>query len=164
LLDADPRAAGPLVDIYRRPVPLLADGQALAPHVNAMMDVSDGLLLDTLRLCQASGCGALIDLDALPLSRAFVALRGESAQSRLFAATGGDDYALLATIPGQTEPSTLSLPKGTTMQRIGTLEAGEPSIRLTSSGQPVDLPERLGFEHSSDQYRSTAAPPRADRP
>ena len=49
---------GPLVDVYRRPVPLLAAGQALAPHAHAMMDVSDGLLLDALRLAEASGCGA----------------------------------------------------------------------------------------------------------
>jgi len=55
---ADPKATGPLIDVYRRPVPLLAAGTALAPHAKAMMDVSDGLLLDALRLAQASSCGA----------------------------------------------------------------------------------------------------------
>src|SRR5439155_13345143 len=42
-LKVDQHATGPLVDIYRRPVPLLSAGQALAPEANAMMDVSDGL-------------------------------------------------------------------------------------------------------------------------
>jgi len=73
LLSADPKATGPLVDIYRRPVPQLSAGEKLAVHAHAMMDVSDGLLLDCLRMAEASGCSATIELDALPLSRAFVA-------------------------------------------------------------------------------------------
>ena len=52
---ADARATGPLVDIYRRPVPQLGAGQAIAPHADAMMDVSDGLLLDAQRMAHASG-------------------------------------------------------------------------------------------------------------
>ena len=63
-----------------------------------MMDVSDGLLLDLKRLCEASGCGAEVRLDDLPLSRAFIAERGQDRRARLFAATGGDDYALLAAL------------------------------------------------------------------
>ena len=57
-LREDKDAVGPLVDIYRRPIPQLGAGQAIAPHAHAMMDVSDGLLLDTERLAQASGCRA----------------------------------------------------------------------------------------------------------
>ena len=157
-LIADARAVGPLVDIYRRPVPLLAPGQALAPHATAMMDVSDGLLLDGLRLAQASGCAIEIDVDALPLSTAFIAERGEHLDARLFAATGGDDYALLAALPADLDPSTLSLPSGTRVARIGLVRDGEPAIALTSGGRPIALPERLGHEH-----RSNSAPSVADR-
>src|SRR5688572_21502457 len=46
----DPEAEGALVEAYRRPVPQLAAGRELAPHATAMMDVSDGLLLDVSRL------------------------------------------------------------------------------------------------------------------
>src|SRR5206468_9460676 len=91
LLKDDLHAAGPLVVIYRRPIPQLSAGQALAPRANAMMDVSDGLLLDARRMAEASGCGMLIQLDALPLSRAFIAERGNSLPARLSAATGGDE-------------------------------------------------------------------------
>jgi thiamine-monophosphate kinase len=142
----DPKAAGPLVDHYRRPVPLLAAGQALAGEANAMMDVSDGLLIDLMRLCEASGCGAAIDLGTLPLSRAFIAERGQDRKARLSAATGGDDYALLAALPETIDPLSLPLPSGTTMAAIGTL-TNAPGIALSHDGEPVELPAELGYEH-----------------
>jgi len=160
----DPRATGPLVDVYRRPVPQLAAGRTLAPHAHAMMDVSDGLLLDALRMAQASRLRATIELGALPLSDAFVARRGGDEAARMFAATAGDDYALLAALPPGADPSTLSLPSGTTMARIGRLEAGEPQLRLTSAGRPVELPETLGFEHQGHHDHGDPAAPLADRP
>jgi len=154
----DPKATGPLIDVYRRPVPQLVAGKVLAPHANAMMDVSDGLLLDALRLAEASGCAAEIELDELPLSEGLVQVLGDDLDARLFAATGGDDYALLAALPADLDPSTLSLPTGTSIRRVGTLGAGQPQLRLTSGGRPIELPETLGHEH-----RSRSAPPMAGR-
>jgi thiamine-monophosphate kinase len=145
-LSSDPEAIGPLVDQYRRPVPLLADGQALAREASAMMDVSDGLLLDLGRLCTASGCGAEVDLDALPLSRAFIAERGQDRKARLFAATGGDDYALLAALPDGIDPVSLSLPSDSRIAGIGRLVEGR-GIAVRDSSGPVKLPETLGYEH-----------------
>jgi thiamine-monophosphate kinase len=162
-LREDPRATGVLVDIYRRPVPLLGAGQVLARHATAMMDVSDGLLLDALRLAQASGCAATIDIDSFPLTDAFSQAQGQDREARLFAATGGDDYALLAALPPGLDPSTLSLPSGTTITRIGSLEAGEPAIRLMSEGKPIESPEGLGFEHSGNDHGKRSASPVADR-
>lgn len=142
----DPDAAGPLVDQYRRPVPQLAAGEVLAREANAMMDVSDGLLLDLSRMCAASGCGADVDLDALPLSRAFIAERGQDRNARLFAATGGDDYALLAALPVGIDPLSLSLPARTRVTAIGLLAEGG-AIALRDAAGPVKLPERQGYEH-----------------
>lgn len=164
LLNADPKATGPLVDIYRRPVPQLSAGHELARHVHAMMDVSDGLLLDCRRMAEASGCSAVIDLDALPLSRAFIAERGQDLSALLFAATGGDDYALLAALPSSFDPETLSLPSGTRISRVGSLTNEGPRLGLLLGGEPVELPERLGFEHQSDHDRGLPASPMADRP
>ncbi len=157
-LREDREAVGTLVDIYRRPVPLLAAGRALALHANAMMDVSDGLLLDARRMARASGVAASIDLDVLPLSAAFRNALGDSVEARLFAATGGDDYALLAAFPPALDPETLSLPAGATICRIGSLETGEPGLRLASRGRPIEVPESLGYEH-----RGPSAAPMADR-
>lgn len=146
-LIADPRAHGPLVDSYRRPVPLLGAGRALAGMAHAMMDISDGLLLDLSRLAQASGCGASIDLDALPLSAAYRARRGEGREGRLAAATGGDDYALLAALPADLDPRlTLSSPDTPILTPVGYLVAGEGLSLFDRVGE-VPLPERLGYEH-----------------
>jgi len=159
VLEADRKAAGLLVEAYRRPVPLLAAGRALAPHAHAMMDVSDGLLLDLTRLCAASRCGARVDLDALPLTRAFIAERGQRRAARLFAATGGDDYALLAALaPGLDPGLSLCLPKGAMLSLIGTLTDGD-GISLFDAAGEVPLPERLGYEH---HHRGPTAP-MADR-
>jgi thiamine-monophosphate kinase len=167
LLRADPKSAGVLVDIYRRPIPQLGAGQVLAPHAHAMMDVSDGLLLDARRMAEASGCVFKIEIDELPLSRAFIAERGQDVAARLFAATGGDDYALLVALPPDLDPATLSLPSRTRISRIGELAEGE-GLHLTRGGEPIELPERLGFEHAGDDWgddhRGVSAPPMADRP
>jgi thiamine-monophosphate kinase len=120
-----------------------------------MMDISDGLLLDASRMAAASGCTATIDLDALPLSSAFIAEWGSDPKARMFAAAAGDDYALLAALPSELDPATLSLPQGTRITRVGTLVAGEPPLSLTSGGAPVALPEKLGFEHQGDERRGT---------
>jgi len=161
---ADRRASGPLVDIYRRPVPLLALGRELAPHAHSMMDVSDGLLLDARRMAEASRCLAEIALECLAISDAFVAEVGDDDEARLFAATGGDDYALLAALPPDLDPATLCLPSATRMSCVGSLHAGEPQVRLTSGGKPVELPESLGFEHSRRPHRDLPGQAVADRP
>jgi thiamine-monophosphate kinase len=163
-LRSDPKATGALIDIYRRPIPQLGAGQLIAPHAHAMMDVSDGLLLDARRMAEASGCGAEIDLDAIPHSEGFTEIRGGGPEARLFAATAGDDYALLAALPPKLDPSTLSLPDGTTMALVGSLVAGEPRIAVASGGHSIELPEALGFEHQGNQHRPGSDPPVADRP
>jgi len=137
----------PLVEVYRRPQPLLDAGAALAPYATAMMDVSDGLLLDLSRLTAASGCGAEVDLNALPLSPAFIAKRGDDRSARLFAATGGDDYALLAALPPELDPNLmLCLPSAPSIACIGSLVAGNV-LSIADDDGPVPLPEHLGHEH-----------------
>ena len=143
----DSRAHGPLVDVYRRPIPQIEAGRTLATHAHAMMDVSDGLLLDALRMAEASGCSAMITLESLPLSDAFIEMRGDTVEQRLFAASAGDDYALLAALPDTADPQSMGLPDSTLVSRIGVLRGGPPALAATMDGELVDLPARLGFEH-----------------
>lgn len=116
---------------YRRPMARLAEGQALAPQVTAMMDISDGLLLDAFRMAQASqvsiGIGtASVPIDA-PESRRFDALKW------------GDDYELLFTLPSGAQPAVPAT-------RIGTIEP-LGFVPLFLDGEPVANPDGLGFQH-----------------
>ena len=134
-------AAGPavLLERYRRPQPLLAEGRALAPIVHAMMDVSDGLLIDAARMAQASGLALEVDLAAVPLSPEYRAFAGDDRNARLAAVTAGDDYQLLfAAAPD------LALPVPAT--RVGRFVAGA-ELTLSHAGEAVPLPETLGFSH-----------------
>ncbi|HEX7857385.1 MAG TPA: thiamine-phosphate kinase [Sphingobium sp.] len=135
------RGDAALVRRYTRPEPRLALGQAIAPYVTAMADVSDGLLIDASRMAKASGCAIHLDLDLVPLSDALRAMAGDSLEARLAAASAGDDYELLFTAP----PGVVSDPGVTP---IGRVEAGEGLV-LRHGGQVVPLPGRLGYEHDA---------------
>ncbi|GGD98776.1 thiamine-monophosphate kinase [Tsuneonella deserti] len=118
---------------YRRPRPLLGEGRALAPFVTAMMDVSDGVLLDAARLARASG--VTIDLAtgqvpiAVPEGRRGDALRW------------GDDYQLLFTLPEGTSPPVPA-------HRIGrVLRPDETPLLL--DGVPPRQDDRLGYSHGA---------------
>ena len=80
---------------HNRPTPRLAAGAFLAKKrlATAMIDVSDGLLQDLGHICRASGIGAVIWEDRLPLSPAYRALAGHDGNR--FALAGGEDYELL---------------------------------------------------------------------
>ena len=128
-----------LMAAYHRPMAKLAEGQALAPHVSAMMDISDGLLLDAQRLAGASKVRIEIDLDAIPLSNAYRATRNDSLDSRIQAASWGDDYQLLFTAAPD-----MALPVQATA--IGRVRDGS-GLTLSNNGTPVPLPASLGYEH-----------------
>jgi thiamine-monophosphate kinase len=84
------RLGAQAVSGYTLPVtPRLAEGVELAAIAGAMIDVSDGIAGDARRLAAASGCGATVWLDRLPLAP------GATVEQ---AATGGEDFELLAAI------------------------------------------------------------------
>jgi len=116
---------------YRRPNALLSEGRALAPVVSAMMDVSDGLLLDASRMARASGLTFRIDSAAIPLA--------VPEARRAEALRWGDDYQLLFTIPAGREipPRTFLIGKA--------ISASETPIMLDDA--PLSDESGLGYEH-----------------
>ena len=116
---------------YRRPQPLLAEGRALAPLVTAMMDVSDGLLLDAARMARASGVSFAIDSRAVPLAA--------PEDRRAEALRWGDDYQLLFALPDGVEPPVPAWRIGSAMQ--------EGPAPIVLDGEPLDEAGRLGFQH-----------------
>jgi thiamine-monophosphate kinase len=129
-----------LLEAYRKPVPQLRAGALLAPVVTAMMDVSDGLLIDAARMADASGVAAMIDLDAVPLSFDYRSAAGADRAARLDAITAGDDYQLLFT-------STLPFPPlPCPVTRIGQMVRGH-GVHLHDAAGGVPLPTRMGWLH-----------------
>jgi thiamine-monophosphate kinase len=131
-----------LEGVYLRPQPNLTLGQLLADRVTAMMDVSDGLIIDASRLAQASDACLAIDLDSIPLSIDYRATCGDGLESRLEAATAGDDYVLLFTANLPLPP----LPADVQVTRIGQVTRGAGLV-LKHRGNEVPLPRRTGWLH-----------------
>jgi thiamine-monophosphate kinase len=84
-----------LIERHHRPTPRLTAGALLAKYrlATAMIDVSDGLMQDLTHICRASGTGAVVWQDHLPLSPAYRAFAGKDGYR--LAVSGGEDYELL---------------------------------------------------------------------
>lgn len=130
------------------PQPRVALGVALRGVASAAIDLSDGLVGDLAHVLRRSGVGAVVDVDALPVSAALAALPADL--RRECAVSGGDDYELLFTVPAERheEVLTLGMNLGLPLTRLGRIEAG-PAGRLevrTPEGVPVQIARR-GYDH-----------------
>lgn len=113
-----------------RPRPRLEEGRRLAPHVSAMMDISDGLLLDATRMALASRACFEIESALVPVAD----------RHRALDCMGwGDDYELLFTMPVAAEPPVPA-------QRIGQVRQAGPAALLLD-GAPLPPDARLGYRH-----------------
>jgi thiamine-monophosphate kinase len=101
LLESGRGAGAPeLTAVYRVPeVPYGAGALLADAGAHAMIDVSDGLLADLEHICTASGVAMEIDPSRLEISE-LVAAAGELGIDPLvWALSGGEDHALIATLP-----------------------------------------------------------------
>ena len=128
--DAEP---ADLIRRHLRPRPRLEAGRALAAAgASAMIDISDGLATDAQHVAERSGVELRVLLGDLPRAQ------GVSAEQ---AATGGDDYELLVTIPpGRREIAQAAVP----LTWIGEASAGRGLLLLGPDGPVAGL---RGYEH-----------------
>lgn len=130
---------------HLRPQPRLELGRRLverfSPH--AMMDLSDGLLRDLPRMLRASGCGARIDLEDLPLHDSLKPgpAAWESALSE------GEDYELLVGLSPRQAQAVLrgGVAQAVGMQAIGTVHAGR-GVQWRADGKAWK-PSREGWDY-----------------
>lgn len=123
----------------RRPSPLVKEGLRAAGYASAAIDVSDGFLQDLGHLCDESGAGAVVECSSLPLGKAARRLP----DGMELALTGGEDYALLLSVPGR---HVAALRKTLRAAEVGRIIRGH-GIQLTELGQPRPLPRHAGFDH-----------------
>jgi len=143
--DLTPQQRAHAVAALERPQPRVALGIALRGIATAMLDLSDGLLGDLGHMLAASGqLGAVIDVDALPLS---FALRDRNRVLCLEAAlAGGDDYELCFTANAAARSAVqfAAAQAGTAVSRIGFIDAGVAIRLVDGRGMPLAL-DHLSF-------------------
>jgi thiamine-monophosphate kinase len=144
-LGLDDHAARALIRRYQRPIPRLDLLGVVRDHASAAMDLSDGLVKDLTRMCQASGVGARVDLTAIPAAGKLAVLRGDDPQAFLALATAGDDYEILAAFPPGDIEAVRQGGAGC-FARIGTFVAGAGVTIAREDGTVIPV-DRSGWDH-----------------
>ena len=149
-LSLDSERIEALIAHYRTPEPKVALADLVLAHANASIDVSDGLLADLTHVLEASGVGADLALERLPLSRAAAAWmedRVDPEAALLDLATAGDDYEILMAVrPGAVEALRREVERRhDRLTVLGEITARR-GLRVTYQGQPVAV-GRTGWRH-----------------
>jgi len=141
-----------LVQRHHKPHPQIQEGMWLAskPEVHAMMDISDGIDSDIQRIMESSGCGALIELNKLPISPA---LRRVSAKYNWdpleISASGGEDYCLLVTVEPDAYENLASEFKSKfnrELTNIGVIKDKDYGLQYIKNGIKAQL-KKHGYDH-----------------
>jgi thiamine-monophosphate kinase len=141
-----------LIEKHLSPCPRIQLGQKIAEHrwATAMVDVSDGLLIDTTHLLEESRVGARIWEDRIPFSRLYRKwIHSYSKNPYQMALCGGEDYELLFAAPPKWRDkiSTLALSSKTPITCIGEVLTKKEGLRIIKKDGKEYSPSRLGFEH-----------------
>jgi thiamine-monophosphate kinase len=128
--------------------PTLDIAPLIGRYAHACLDVSDGLLIDALRLATASGVRIEMALDLMPISdEADNAGFPDEDERNLLLATGGDDYQPLFALSEDDFDAFVTAAEELDVQvtAIGKCVAGD-GLALTYLDEPMDLPITLGWE------------------
>jgi thiamine-monophosphate kinase len=142
------RSAPDAILRLERPEPRLEHGQLLRGLAGACIDVSDGLAADLGHILTASGVGAAVEWESVPLTDEVRRYLAESGDWSL-PLVAGDDYELCFTVSPAAEADLLERlsAAGLAAFPIGRIEA-EPGLRVFRDGAPVSL-AAAGYQHFS---------------
>jgi thiamine-monophosphate kinase len=135
------------------PYPRIKEGISIAENrlASAMIDISDGLLIDLRRILTLSKLGATIYIPQLPLSKEFKQYQGKLKHNKIdFALKGGEDYELLFTSPQNKEKELLKLGQtlGVPINKIGEVNSSEELVILDQNHKSYPIDDQ-GYDHFS---------------
>ncbi len=121
--------------------------------VHSMIDVSDGLVSDTLHICQASGVSAALDEELIPLDPITRRIAESFKDTPLdYALYGGEDYELVFTIAEDDFTELYSLEGN--IRAIGKVTSGEPGVSVRRMDGRVDTySDFASYTHFSGKNR-----------
>ena len=134
----------PLTRAHLAPQAQVELGRTLAGRglIHAMMDLSDGLATDLAHLCAASGLGAEVEAELLPMGELLPRAADLCRVDPLaWATSGGEDYRLLFTCSPENDPAILALTQtiaAARPRRIGRL-ISEPGVFLRQRGHRREI-------------------------
>lgn len=143
-----------------QPQPHLEEGRFFSQGnlANAMIDISDGLSSDLYNLCQASRVGAVIYESSVPFDQTLLTFVRDRRKALKMALSGGEDYCLLLTIPGQkSKQAVRRFQRKFSRQlfKIGEIVPKKEGIHLVSRRGKMRMLSRSGYEHFRKSFHAT---------
>ncbi len=132
---------------YYQPEPRVELGQACASLVSSGLDISDGLAGDLGHILQMNSVGAILNIDALPISESANCCASKEV-CQMAALYGGDDYELCFTVPPQNTDAIEAVARGLTtpLSCVGEITSGTVLELIDDTGQRVTF-ENVAYEH-----------------
>ncbi len=152
--DESRRISSFLVERHLKPEPRVFEAQAAVGtgKVHSMMDLSDGLSSDLKRMCEASGVGARVLAQSLPISQDLhIAATRLDADPVMLAASGGEDYELLITCAASDADALISAIRsmGSGARTIGEIAHDEDVLLVFPNGEERQMPH--SWQHFETQ-------------
>jgi thiamine-monophosphate kinase len=154
-----------LIHRHLDPSPRIDLGRALSRHglASSATDISDGIATDLSHICNQSGVKAVIDMNAIPISRSMRQLcktgnakRIISGNIRLYdipphtalALAAGEDFEIIWTVPPESEKKCIRMTSkiiGHAPFRLGIIQRGK-GVWLKSGSKKMEITHK-GYEH-----------------
>jgi thiamine-monophosphate kinase len=124
---------------YLEPTARLDFALKIAPFVNSMIDVSDGLAPEIHHICNMSRCGAVIYKDKIPIFDEIRGIAGVLGEDFFdYAFFGGEDFELVYTVSKNNIDKVNGFVVGEIVIKTG--------VKVVSQGREESLPD-MGYDH-----------------
>jgi thiamine-monophosphate kinase len=135
-------------EAYYQPTPRIDFALTCREYISSAIDISDGLVGDLKHLVRASGTGAIVEVEKVPVSREAQCFMTAD-NLRRAALYGGDDYELCVTVPPNKTKDFIDQAKklGIEVIKIGKIITGKGVELVSSLEKTIPVEEVKAFTH-----------------